>query len=161
VVSAASNIWKEREVLIECRLTETTPFPLGKFLKQDEFIIALLSCCVGIGDRDLVARLAGNATAEHVSTAQDDGVSQQIGVRSGAHLQTQETIKNIVDITLFRTFREVEQPVSPFLFRVQQSGENLPTFAFFEADGGAWKLKAIENVARFLRAGIPEAVVAS
>jgi hypothetical protein len=41
------------------------------------------------------------------------------------------------------------------LVRLQQSGDNVPTFALFEADGGSWKLETIENIARFLRAGIP------
>lgn len=161
VISRASDVWKNREVLIDCNLTETTPFPLGKFLSQDQFIIAVLSCCVQGGDRDYVAKLAGNAMAEHISTAQDDGVSQTLGTRSGAHMATQETVKNIVSLQLYRTFREVEQPGSNFLFRLQQSGDNLPTFAFFEADGGAWKLSAIENVARYLRSRIADAVIAS
>lgn len=161
VVSAQSNHWKRREVLVQCKLTETTPFPLEKFLSQDDFIIALLSCCVQTEDRDYIAKLAGNATAEAISTAQDDGVSQTIGTRSGAHLQTQETVKNIINLQLYRTFREVEQPSSSFLFRLKQSGDNMPTFAFFQADGGAWKLTAVENIARYLRTKIPDAVIAS
>jgi len=161
VVSARSNQWKDREVLIDCNLTETTAFPLGKFLNQDEFIIAVLSCCVQNDDRDYVAKLAGNAMAEKVSTVQDDGVSQNVATRSGAHLANAETVKNIVELQLYRTFREVTQPKSRFLFRLKQNGENIPTFAFFEADGGAWKLDAIENVARFLRTQVPDAVIAS
>lgn len=161
VVTALSNEWRKRSVLIDCKLTETTQFQLGKFMNQDEFIIAVLSCFVQDADRDYVAKLAGNATSEIIATAQDDGVSQQVGVRSGAHLADQQTVKNIVTLRLFRTFREVEQPASKFLFRLKQSGENVPNFAFFEADGGAWKLEAIENVARFLRAGLKDMTVAS
>ena len=161
VVGARSNQWRDREILIDCKLTETADFPLGKWLTQDQFIIAVLSTCVPGGDRDYVAKLAGNAMSEKVTTSQDDGVSQNVGTRSGAHILNQETVKNIVEVKLYRTFREVEQPTSKFLFRLQQSGENIPTFAFFEADGGAWKLEAIENVARFLRTQVPDAVIAS
>lgn len=161
VVSAQSNAWKNRETLVNCELTETAPFKLGTFMNQDEFIIAVLSCFVPNDDRSYVARIAGNAIAEKVTTAQDDGVSQQIGTRSGAVLADKATVKNIVNLQLYRTFREVEQPSSAFLFRLKQSGENIPQFAFFEADGGAWKLQAVENVARYLRAGLKEAVVVS
>jgi len=161
VITARSNNWKHREVLINCELTETTPFTLGKFMSQDEFIIAVLSCFVQSPDRDYVAKLAGNAMAENVTTAQDDGVSQQMATRAGATLGEKTTVKNIIKLRLYRTFREVEQPESTFLFRLKQSGENIPNFAFFEADGGAWKLTAVENVARFLRAGLKEATVVS
>jgi len=161
VISARSNNWKQRDVLINCELTETTPFTLGKFMSQDEFIIAVLSCFVQSPDRDYVAKLAGNAMAENVTTAQDDGVSQQMATRAGATLGEKTTVKNIIKLRLYRTFREVEQPESTFLFRLKQSGENIPNFAFFEADGGAWKLTAVENVARFLRAGLKTATVVS
>jgi len=161
VITAKSNRWKDRQVLIDCSLTETASFPLGQFLGQDKLIIALLSCCAGELDRDYLTKLVGNVTAEKVTTAQDDGVSQQVGTRDGAHLETQKTVKNIVNLRMWRTFREVQQPKSQFLVRLRQSGENIPEFALFEADGGAWKLEAIENVARYLRAGLKEAVVAS
>jgi hypothetical protein len=157
VVTAHSNQWKQRQILIDCNLQETTPFPLGKFLNQDEFLIALLSCCVCNDDRDYIARIAGNATAEHVKTLTDDGVTQQVGTRSGATLAQKETVKNIVEIQLYRTFREIDQPKSKFLFRLkQEKEENIPLFAFFEADGGAWKLQATESIARYLRAKLPE-----
>lgn len=161
LVTANSDEWARREVLIDCKLTETQEFPFGKFLSQDEFIIAVLSSCVPDLDRDYVAKLAGNALAEAISHSQDDGVSQTMSTKHGAHLQTQETIKNVVEVRMYRTFREVEQPKTKMLFRLKQSGDNLPTFAFFPCDGGAWKLEALENVARCLRTSIPAAVVAS
>lgn len=156
VVTARSNVWKRREILIDCNLTETTPFKLGTFLNQDEFIIAVLSCFVQGEDRDYVAKLAGNAMAERVTTAQDDGVSQSMGTRAGATLAEKTTVKNIVNLQLYRTFREVEQPTSQFLFRLKQAEQNIPQFAFFEADGGAWKLSATENIARYLRTKLPD-----
>jgi hypothetical protein len=161
VVTALSNVWKDREVLIDCQLTETQGFPFGKFVKQDEFIIGLLSAFVSTPDRDLLAKLAGNATAEAVTTAEDDGVSQVMGVKSGAHLKDTTQVKNIVSLKFYRTFREVEQPRSDFLFRLRQSGDNIPEFALFEADGGTWKLEALENIARKLSSGLTEATVVS
>lgn len=161
VVAANSDEWARREVLIDCKLTETQEFPFGKFLSQDEFIIAVLSSCVPDLDRDYVAKLAGNALAEAISHSQDDGVSQTMSTKHGAHLQTQETIKNVVEVRMYRTFREVDQPKTKMLFRLKQSGDNLPTFAFFPCDGGAWKLEAIDSVARYLRVALPSAVVAS
>ncbi|MDL2276354.1 hypothetical protein LJC02_01750, partial [Breznakia sp. OttesenSCG-928-G09] len=53
----------------------------------------------------------------------------------------------IFKVAPFRTFAEVEQPNSRFLLRVREGGE----MALFEADGGAWKLEAQNNVSTFIR----------
>jgi hypothetical protein len=161
VISAQSNAWKNREVLVNCVLTETLSFPFGQFLTQDKFIIGLLSSFVQAGDRDDLARLAGAAKAEAVTLSHDDGIAQEITVKGGAHLMDKVTAKNLVQLAPYRTFRDVAQPISTFLFRVQQNGENVPTFALFESDGGAWKLDAIASVAAKLSAGLDQATVIS
>lgn len=60
----------------------------------------------------------------------------------------------------YRTFREVEQPASRFVLRLQSGqGDGMPKAALFEADGGAWRLTAIEAIARWLRtAQMPDAL---
>ena len=44
------------------------------------------------------------------------------------------------------TIRELDQPASDFIFRVKAQGG----FALFEADGGAWKIAAINAIASWL-----------
>jgi hypothetical protein len=161
VVSAQSNAWKQREIIVNCALTETLMFPFGQFLTQDKFIIGLLSSFVQTLDRDDLARLAGAAKAEAVTLSHDDGIGQEITVKGGAHLMDKVTAKNIVKLAPYRTFRDVAQPISDFLFRIQQSGENMPTFALFEADGGSWRLDAIASIAAKLSAGLTDATVVS
>lgn len=161
VVSAQSNAWKSREILVSCNLTETTQFQFGQFLPQDKFIIGLLSAFVKTTDRDELVRLAGAAKAEAVTLSHDDGISQEITVKGGAHLVDKMTAKNLVELGPYRTFRDIEQPVSTFLFRIQQSGENFPTFALMEADGGAWKIEAVQKIAARLSSGLKDAVVVS
>ena len=52
-----------------------------------------------------------------------------------------------------RTFPEVDQPESPFVLLVKQSREGMmPEIALFEADGGLWKLTAIQNIKDYLKA---------
>jgi hypothetical protein len=45
------------------------------------------------------------------------------------------------------SFRELDQPASDFIFRVKNGGG----FALFEADGGAWKIAAINAIAAWLK----------
>ena len=162
VLGAFSNQWKQRETLIDCTLTETISFQFGKFMLQDQFIIGLLSCFVASDERNDLVRLAGAAKAEAISISHDDGISQEITVQGGAHLVDRKLAKNLVKLAPYRTFREIEQPSSEFLFRLQQSSETtMPTFALFESDGGQWRLKAIEDIARKLRAELVGATIVS
>lgn len=160
VVTALSNTWKNREVLIECDLADTTPFTFGQFMSQEKFIIGLLSCFVDMPQRAALAKLAGNATAEQVATLVDDGITQMVSMRAGAAIEESKTIKGLVNLAPYRTFRDVEQPKSDFLFRVRKQGD-APEFGLYEADGGAWKLRAVENIARKLSAGLKTATVVS
>ena len=75
---------------------------------------------------------------------EDDGITQKVKAKNGVSLNWGVTTKPIVTLTPYRTFIEVEQPESEFLFRVRDN-----SFALFEADGGAWKIKAKQNIRKF------------
>jgi hypothetical protein len=160
VVTAVSNPWKNREVLIDCHLAETNTFQFNKFQSQEDFIIGLLASFGDTEDKPGLVKLAGNATAEQIVTLVDDGVTQAISVKSGAFAKDSQAIKGLVYLAPWRTFRDVSQPSSRFIFRVKKAGD-VPMFALFEADGGGWKLEALENIARKLSAGLTSATVVS
>jgi hypothetical protein len=54
----------------------------------------------------------------------------------------------------YRTFVEVTQPESDFVFRMQ----NGPRCALFEADGGAWKLTAMRHIKEYLQAALEKEI---
>ena len=49
----------------------------------------------------------------------------------------------------YRTFTEVEQPESDFIFRMKDMGS--VCCALFEADGGAWRNVAMHNIKAYLQ----------
>jgi hypothetical protein len=55
-------------------------------------------------------------------------------------------VKGRVKLAPFRTFRELKQPESEFVFRVHPGG----TCSLNEADGGAWKIAAVNAIADWL-----------
>lgn len=128
-------------------------FAFGRFMKAEDFVISLQALFVDSGDRQGVLAAAGNMREEAVKQTLDDGVTQQVLAQNGVHLGKPMQVPNPVQLRPFRTFREVEQPESKFAFRVKGGGPGeLPTCALFEADGGAWRLSAIENISNFLGA---------
>jgi hypothetical protein len=127
-------------------------FPFGNYLDPDQFIVCAQSRIEkqGNDDLDYVLKIASTIAAEQVQTSEDDGISQKIAVRRGIHLKDSETVQPRVKLAPFRTFTEVPQALSTFVLRARNRGEGIE-LALFEADGGQWRVTAIENLARFFR----------
>ena len=53
-----------------------------------------------------------------------------------------------VELIPYRTFQEVEQPASKFVFRI--GDKEVPAFKIVEAEGGIWKNEAVSNIKAFL-----------
>lgn len=138
-----------REQYLSVDAPEFEGFPFGRFLDLETFIIQLQAKFVQDVNSEGILKLVSNIKDENVMTAQDDGISQMVTVRNGPALVESVRVPNPVTLRPFRTFREVEQPASPFVFRLR-GGQGEPTAALFEADGGQWKLTAIETVADYL-----------
>ncbi len=126
--------------------------PLGIYMAQEEFVTAVQAGFEPRLDRSEVLMLAGNLMDEEVRTEVDDGVSQKVSSKSGVSVVEMARVPNPVSLAPYRTFMEVDQPSGPFIFRVtrKMGGEGV-ALALFEADGGAWKLDAVEKVRDYLK----------
>lgn len=65
--------------------------------------------------------------------------------RQGVSLKALVQVKPRVALRPFRTFLEVEQPVSEFLLRLDDDGN----VGLFEADGGMWQQTAKASIAAY------------
>ncbi len=122
-----------------------------KWLPPDTMTVRLRTRCAPGGSLDEVVRVLGCVTAEESVKVKDDGFSQEVSQRRGLTLVGKETVPNPVELAPYRTFREVEQPSSPFLLRVKGGGEEPISCCLFEADGGAWKIAAVAAVVEWLQ----------
>lgn len=115
-------------------------------------MIALQSNFQPNDDLAAVMMLAGNIEKKNKQTFSDDGVSQVATMSVGVASKADAMVPNPVDLTPFRTFMEVKQPSSKFVFRI--SGEETPQFKLVEAEGGIWKYEAITNIKDYLLDGL-------
>ncbi len=118
----------------------------GYFYDVEEFNIAMQSMFVVNPDKEMVLKVIGNIKDENVTTFGDDGVSQQVTAKVGVATVANIKVPNPVLLKPYRTFVEVDQPESAFVFRMKSG----PECALFEADGGAWKNEAMANVRAYL-----------
>ncbi|MFI8709905.1 hypothetical protein ACIGHG_23335 [Bacillus sp. NPDC077411] len=121
-------------------------FSFERFHDAESFNISLQSAFVKNDDRDVMLKVVGNIKEESVNQVGDNGVSQSVVARTGVATVGDVLVPNPVALKPFRTFVEVDQPESDFVFRMKSG----PTCGLFEADGGAWKLQAIENIKKYL-----------
>lgn len=129
-------------------------FSYGVFLEAEDLIISLQSNFTKKGDRDLLLKVIGNIKEENVRNTGDDGFSQAVTMKTGITSVDNVKVPNPVTLAPYRTFLEVEQPESDFIFRMKDG----PRGAIFEADGGMWRNKAITNVRDYLAAELKEEI---
>lgn len=129
--------------------------PFEKFISAEAFNILLQSCFVpNEFSSDLLA-VVGNIQEENVTNIGDDGISQSVIAKTGIATLAPVKVPNPVFLKPFRTFVDIEQPESQFIFRMKEG----PAAGLFEADGGAWKLRAIHTIRDHLSEQLAELVV--
>lgn len=119
---------------------------VGNYMDQQQAIIELQSLHNATPDRDYLLDLLSKIDVTQGVKSTDNGVTQEATVKTGVVLKDTVPVKPIVELQPFRTFLEVDQPVSKFLLRVDENGRA----GLFEADGGAWKLEAKRSIAAWL-----------
>jgi hypothetical protein len=156
LISSLSPSFRKREIYIKAE-TESILFPYGQFMDLESFIVRIQSMFVQDENTTGILKIVGNVSDGMVKNFQDDGVTQQATVKTGVSRVAEVPVPNPVDLTPYRTFLEIEQPKSKFVFRMRSKAES-PECALFEADGGAWKNVAKERVRDWLKdrvGGIP------
>ena len=140
------NADREREKYVSAEAILPNNVAYERFLDTERFNIMLQSAFVNNKDKEILLKYTGLIQDDAVKTIGDDGVSQQVTVKTGVASVGQAVVPNPVTLAPFRTFPEVEQPESKFIFRMKEG----PSAALFEADGGAWRNKAILNIKAYL-----------
>ncbi|MED3484978.1 hypothetical protein P4523_23190 [Bacillus toyonensis] len=144
-VFTAVNGDKRRSVYIQAQAS-IPRFGFSNFHDREEFNIALQSGFVQNTHRDIVLKVVGTVVEGAVKEIGDDGVSQAVTAKTSVANRENVKVPNPVELSPYRTFVEVEQPESKFVFRMREGAR----CGLFEADGGAWKLEAMNNIKEYL-----------
>ena len=154
-----SQLYAERErekiAVVDALIPE---FRFNQFMDHESFCIALQSKCTDEGDTDLalLLKFAGTVEAGTVAQYGDDGVTQKATVKTGVTSKEAAIVPSPAILKPYRTFVDVEQPKSSFIFRMKQDKYDAVQCALFEADGGAWKLTAMQTIKDYLDAELSE-----
>jgi len=100
-------------------------------------------------DLEKIMKVAGNIKAGTTANYDDDGISQKTTIKSGIANSTDVIVPNPVRLMPYRTFGEIGQPESAYVFRIKDSDRG-PAFKLVEADGGLWKNAVMEKIKEYL-----------
>ena len=145
-----SNLTKERsrECLFQSRANESG-FRFNYYYDQEEFIINMQSAFEMTEDLELILQVAGNVENGVTANYGDDGVTQKTTIKKGVASKTDVIVPNPVTLKPYRTFLEVDQPASSFIFRIGEMGGE-PAFKLVNADGGMWEYDAVVSIKKYL-----------
>lgn len=149
---------RKRECLFECR-AETSEFSFEYWYDQERFLIELQANFQPNPDLNLLLKFSGNVEKQNTQSYSDDGTTQVATARIGVASKSDVVVPNPVTLIPYRTFQEVDQPASQFVFRLGNKEE--PTFALFEAENNIWKNEAVASIKLFFEeslAPLPEEI---
>lgn len=132
-------------------------YPFGKFLKPSDFIIMLQSIFKRNEDAQALLEFTGVIKIDNGIELKDNGITQTTIVKSGAATVAEAKVPSPATLQPYRTFLEVPQPESAFIFRLDEKGN----CTLFEADGGLWKNEAISNVRKYLEVAFKDEIEAN
>lgn len=146
---------RKREPLVN--VTAQVPgFKFNEYINHEEFCISLQAKFMDTEDRALLLRFAGTVEAGTVAQYGDDGVTQKATIKSGVASKQEALVPNPVRLRAYRTFIEVNQPETQYIFRMKQGSNNGVYCGLFEADGGAWKIVAKDYIREYLEENLKE-----
>jgi len=144
--SRLCDVHGRRQIMVRAIPIPFEGFKFGQWLPQEEFSIQLAARFADGGDKDYALKMAASLTNENTRKDEDDGFTQVVTVKTGLAKKETQTLKPRVSLAPFRTFQEIDQPLSDFIYRAKTDGEGTPHLCLFEADGGKWKLQAINTL---------------
>lgn len=153
LISQLDGSYRQRETLIaaECPYS---PFNFNQKYEHEQFIINMQAqFCPNKTSKEIIALISSLVEDAAIKTA-DDGVKQRVTIRKGVSMAEDKTIENPVVLIPYRTFAEVDQPEGPFVFRVFEGKR----CALFEADGGVWRIAAVDNIRKYFNENLAEQI---
>lgn len=144
---------RKREHLIRAEAI-INQFSFDHAYDQERFLIELQANFLETEDLKTIMQVAGNIKSGTTANYSDDGVSQKTTVKMGVELND-VIVPNPVKLRPYRTFAEIEQPESSYVFRIMDTDRG-PAFKLVEADGGLWKNGTMKKIKEYLEYELAE-----
>lgn len=138
---------------------EESPFPFGKYLEPEPFLLAFRAGFLFNEQAVMVQQLCSTIVSGVGVAVADDGISQEITVKSGTITKgTVQLPADGVSLIPWRTFRDANPCEAKFLLRMKGVKDGLPQIALFEVDA-MWKLYLVGSIRKYLEEKLGPVVI--
>ncbi len=144
---------RSRETLFETSAI-VSEFQFNQWYDQERFMIEMQTNFQMTDDLNAILKFAGNVEKRNDQTYSDNGTTQVATMQVGVASKADVIVPNPVELIPFRTFQEVPQPSSKFVFRM--GDKEVPAFKIVEAENGIWKNEAVRNIKNYLEARLSD-----
>lgn len=144
VISAMEEDKKRHELISSTPLIPD--LNLGYNMSVEEMIILLSTAYIPTENTEKFINSISNLRIVEEVEFNDDGIGQTVVAKSGASVNKTYQVQPIVKLKPIRSYAEIEQVESKFLFRVNKNG----SVCLREADGGQWKYEAQSKIVEYL-----------
>lgn len=125
-------------------------FRFNNYYPHEEFMIALQTQFNSNYKLTNLLKITGNIVSESNIQTLDDGITQATTIRDGIVNKEKKDLPNPIDLIPKRTFPEIEQPQTEFIFRIRKTSLGSIELALFEASGGYWRIDCIHKIRDYL-----------
>jgi len=147
LVGSPAGEHRKRDLLVVVK-ANIQQAPVNQWQNLESFRITLLTGYEPTPDRDTILKFISTITDEDIKTSIDDGVSQSATARVGIASLQGVRVPSPVELAPIRTFIEVPQPQSFFIFRMQRGKAGLEC-GLFEIPSN-WQRTAAVSVKEYL-----------
>lgn len=127
---------------------------VDRFMKSEEFVIELLSNYEQNHNRDTIIKLVSNIVTDSSVQTSDDGFSQKVQAKTGVATVENIEIENPFELIPFRSFPEIDQQLSMFIFRIDENGNP----AIFEGGDTYWRINSMNLIKEYFKRELGDTV---
>lgn len=157
LVSVKADEFGCRHIFAHALHKPDTPFKFDHFYPcPEEFLIPFRASFLFNDNAVQIQQLCSAVGAGDAVMVADDGISQEVTVKSGTVTKTTAQLPpDGVSLIPWRTFRDASPVESRFLLRMKGVKDGLPNIALFEIDA-KWKLDTVNSVAAWLKDNVKD-----
>jgi hypothetical protein len=132
-------------------------FEFNAWHDQEAFIVGLQTRFVETDNLVALRRLASKLDQITEARQADDGMAQQVTLKTGITTVDQVEIQNPIALQPWAIFEDVTQPEGLFILRLRKTDKG-PRCCLFEADSDSWRVRAVGHIRDYLRQELPESM---
>jgi hypothetical protein len=153
LISKRCDNWGQRDVYVHAQHNSSN-HKWGHWHDSEMFRIWLLTSFMPSNDLEMLLQATAKISDDSTEISEDDGISQKITIKTGLNILGNAKTKGIISLKPFRTFLEIDQPESLFVFRMKKVNGEI-NYALHEGDGGLWKANAVRSIIDFISPKLP------